>query len=282
MSYSINCGDSGGCGYSSNGGSAGYSTRDSENTENYGLEGVLGKYSGSSGGGNVYSGNDISYMIAAEPAQFRSSGFYDFDNVKKEVYSDNYKTNKRISETYSHSVDDFLNPERPKTVFVGKANEIKEFVEETFFKLTGRDFPDDVVVRIVTDEEIKKMHPGNVLGFALNRKHLGLVSEIFVKNDMLDRLMITLGHELGHVLTRRLSDNKDEEAKAFAFSLAWMKKIKEENIANLSTSIQLDAPAKNGLHDVALDFVLGLINKGREAFDVWKDIVKGFVRVGAW
>ena len=61
--------------------------------------------------------------------------------------------------------------------------------------------------------------------------------------------------------------------------MAWMGIIKEENIANLATTIKLDNPAKNGLHDVALDFVLNLINQGKEAFDVYLDLIKQFVRV---
>ncbi|MBW2995994.1 hypothetical protein KY332_01705 [Candidatus Woesearchaeota archaeon] len=258
-------GYSSGCGYSC-GSSGAYSS----------LENIVGNYNGGSGG------RGIDYMIAAEPVkQFEPRADY-FDDVKKEVYSDNYKSVKRVSETYSHSISHFLNPVRPLSVFVGEAKEIKGFVEEAFKALTGQEFPDDIIVRVVEEEEMKKMHPANVLGFAINRKHLGLPSEIFVKKDLLDRLMLTIGHELGHVLTRRLADNKDEEAKAFAFSLAWMKKIKEENIANLSTVIQLDKPAENGVHNVALDFILNLVNKGREAIKVWMGLVKGELNVCEW
>jgi hypothetical protein len=256
---------SNGCGYCGSCGSASYSS----------LENIVGSYRG--GAGREHA----SYMIAAEAVQqFNPIARYDFDNVKKEIYSDGYRSHKRVTQTYYSGVDDFLNPQRPKTVFIGEASAVKEFVEEAFSKLTGREFPDDVVIRVVSEEEMRKMHPANVLGFALNRKHLGLISEIFVKNDLLDRMMLTLGHELGHVLTRRLENERDEEAKAFAFSLAWMKTIKENNIANLSTAIRLDEPARNGLHDVALDFVLRSIKKGSEAFDVFLDIAKGIIRVG--
>ena len=104
------------------------------------------------------------------------------------------------------------------------------------------------------------------------------LSEIFIKEDLLDKVMLTLGHELGHVLTKRLNNNKDEEAKAFAFSIAWMRTIKQHNIGNLATSIQLDQPARNGLHDVALDFILNKV-KQKEPLDVWKQITNGDINV---
>ncbi|MBD3355026.1 hypothetical protein GF361_03500 [Candidatus Woesearchaeota archaeon] len=254
---------------------------------NCGLENVVGSYNSSSinfhQDYNAGAGKEgIDYLVEAESRQmFEPRKEYDggLEEVRKEIYADNYRNKKRVTESYSHVMDDFLNPESGFSAFVGDAEELKSLVEEAFLKLTGRDFPDDVQLNLVDGKEMKKMHPKNVMGFAVNRKHLGLVSEIFIKKGSLDRMMLTIGHELGHVLTRRLSDEKNEEAKAFAFSLAWMKKIKEENIGNLSTAIQLDRPAENGVHNTALDFVLDLVNKGKEAIGVWIDIVKGLIRV---
>ena len=260
MAYSSNCGYS--CGSHGN-----YSSSYSS------LENIVSSYKGNSHSENA------SYMIAEAVQQFAPAKNYNFDSIKNEIYSDSFRQIKRVTETYSNCIDDFLNPQRPKTVFIGDSSEIKEFVEETFLKLTGKEFPDDVAIRIIDAKEMQSLHPKNVLGFAINRRHLGLISEIFVKKDTLDRLMLTIGHELGHVLTRKLSNERDEEAKAFAFSLAWMKTIKENNIANLSTAIRLEPPAINGLHNVALDFVLDLIRNGREAFDVWMDLVRGFVHI---
>ena len=205
--------------------------------------------------------------------------YFNAEGIKKEVYSDNYRKEKRVSETYSRVLDDFLNPARPLTAFIGDASEIKEFAEEAFREVTGQEFPDDVDINVISKDKMLEVNPRNVVGFAINRKNLGLVSEVFVRKDTLDRVMLVLGHELGHVLTKRLGNEKDEEAKAFAFALAWMKKIKEKNIANLSTSIQLETPAENGVHDVAFDFVLDLVNKGRDAFDVWMGIVRGLIKV---
>ncbi|MEE9525732.1 MAG: hypothetical protein V3V78_03965 [Candidatus Woesearchaeota archaeon] len=246
---------------------------------NYSIDSLVNSYNSEKG----YSGgkSGIDYMIAAEPSANNFDIGPDYvENTKNEVYEDTYREFKRVSQTYSRVVDDFLNPQRSMSAFVGESAEIKDFVEDAFFKVTGRSFPDDVIIHLISEEEMKKIHPRNVVGFAINRKHLGLMSEVFVRKDTLDRVMVILGHELGHVLTRRLENERDEEAKAFAFSLAWMKKIKEENIANLSTAILLDRPAQNGIHDVALDYVLSLIQRGREAIDVWKDLVKTYIRVG--
>ena len=67
-------------------------------------------------------------------------------------------------------------------------------------------------------------------------------------------------------------DVRDEEAKAFAFSIAWMRKIKELNIGNLATAIKLSRPAENGLHNVALDFVMNKIEKGSNPLTLFADL----------
>lgn len=272
MSYhSCNsCGYSGGCGSS-------------------GLEGVVGSYNTikgyNSNPASSYGTGDISYMISeAIPFSGDRTGFYGSSGSKQESYSNNHKS-RSVTATYTHVTENFLALDRPGSVFIGSANEIKEFVEEAFFAVTGREFPDDIIVRILSKEEFRKSNASlcekfndGVQGFAINRKRLGLHSEIFVRQGELDKIMLTIGHELGHVLTRQLQNKTDEEAKAFAFSIAWMKKIKELNIANLSTAIQLDKPAQNGLHDVALDFVLSLINKGEDVFNIYLDLVREFLR----
>ncbi|MBW2978238.1 hypothetical protein KY331_05310 [Candidatus Woesearchaeota archaeon] len=263
------------CGYSCSASSGGYS----------GLENAVASYSSSSAS---YSSGDISYMVS-ESASPQSRMFYDGNDGNRDIYkAAKYRIKQSLTQTYSHVTDDFLNLNRPKTVFVGDAAEIKEFVEEAFMLTTGKPFPDDVRIAVVSGEQLEKIHskiggnwdPG-IQGFAINRKKFGLVSEIFVRKGELDKLMLTIGHELGHCLTKQLNSVRDEEAKAFAFSLAWMKTIKEHNIANLSTAIKLDRPAKNGVHNVALDFVLDLINKGRGALDIYFDLIKGFIEVNS-
>jgi hypothetical protein len=76
-----------------------------------------------------------------------------------------------------------------------------------------------------------------------------------------------------------LPDSRDEEAKAFAFSMAWMETIKKHNIAGIGNSI-LPNPARNGLHDVAYEYLLELIQKGKQdAMRLFKDIASGALSI---
>ena len=87
--------------------------------------------------------------------------------------------------------------------------------------------------------------------------------------------MLTIGHEIGHVLTKTLDDKHEEEAKAYAFSLAWMKSIQENDIAGLGDSFVQERPAENGLHDVAFAFVEKTIRWGKSAWDVYQELISG-------
>jgi len=114
-----------------------------------------------------------------------------------------------------------------------------------------------------------------IQGFALN----GKLKQIFVKNDHLDSLILVIGHEIGHIHTKRLSNSHDEEAKAFSFAIEWAKTIKKHNLGNLSENIKDDIdfkPARNGLHDLAFFFVKNLMNKGLKPMDIHRDLVKGY------
>jgi len=263
-----------GCGYSCSAGS--YSA----------LENAVASYSSGSASYNSGStsdyGGDISYMVA-DVAMPQNKVFYSSGSGNRDIYKTVcYGNNRSVTRTYYSTPSSFLNPNRPKTAFVGNASEIKEFVEQAFTLTTGKSFPNDVQISVVEEKELAKIHsrlggnwnPG-IQGFAINRKQFSLISEIFVKKGELDQLMLTIGHELGHVLTKKLNNARDEEAKAFAFSIAWMKTIKQHNIANLSTAISLDKPAKNGVHDIALDFVLDLIMKGKKALDIYDELIRG-------
>ncbi|MEK7835220.1 MAG: hypothetical protein AAB298_03600, partial [Pseudomonadota bacterium] len=89
----------------------------------------------------------------------------------------------------------------------------------------------------------------------------------------LDEVMLVIGHELGHVLSPTLSNGRAEEAKAFAFEMAWANAIFTNDIAGLQSSINEAAlsmkPAQNGLHDLAFasrwDRVRMLYGAGRHA-----------------
>jgi hypothetical protein len=90
--------------------------------------------------------------------------------------------------------------------------------------------------------------------------------------------MAVIGHEIGHVLTPTLPTMHDEEAKAFAFEFAWIDAIIKNKIGNLQNNFTLE-PAKNGLHDIAADFVRKLISSGKEIFEIYIEITKRIVRV---
>lgn len=175
------------------------------------------------------------------------------------------------------------------TEFISSGDEeqnrfIMSLVESAFEAATGKTLQKDIAVRVCSEEEMKKFHEANngrwtpeIRGFSINRRGFG-TSEVFVKEDELAKLMLTMGHELGHVITLPMNDPIDEEAKAFAFSMAWMNAIKENNIGSLSTVIN-PRPARNGLHNVAFDFVLRLIENGRKAIDVYLELIKGEVSI---
>ena len=179
----------------------------------------------------------------------------------------------RAEKNYHFAPEDFLIPGREGR-FVGKAEEVREVVEEAFTKIFDCPFPNDVKVSVLSDKKFRKIanSPG-VLGLSFNRKLTGGVSEIYVREDSLARVMLTLGHELGHVLTATLGDKRDEEAKAYAFSLEWMRMLQEENIGGLGGALVLDRPAENGLHNVAFEFVQKMVASGRKAWEVYLGMV---------
>lgn len=175
---------------------------------------------------------------------------------------------------YHFIPDNFLKPGQ-NSIFVGKAEEVREYVEETFENIFHRPFPSDIKISVLDQENFRKIAPAaNTIGLSINRSPFGLLSEIFILNDSLGRVMLTIGHELGHVLTPTLPNLHDEEAKAYAFSLLWMKIIKEKNIANLSAAIITECPAENGLHNVSFQFVQNLIFNGKEERELYLELAQ--------
>ena len=123
------------------------------------------------------------------------------------------------------------------------------------------------MIKICDEQTFKLIHLTNtghwkegIMGFSYNKYGKG-ISEIYVKTDHMDSLLLTVGHEIGHVLSPTLPNAHDEEAKAHAFSLAWMETIREHNIGGLQPNIKPN-PAHNGLHDTSYDFVKYLLNTG--------------------
>ncbi|RME77942.1 hypothetical protein D6774_02920 [Candidatus Woesearchaeota archaeon] len=197
-----------------------------------------------------------------------------------------YEGNEQEEPTCIQHIDQpttFLKPNRAPTRFIGKAEEVKEYLLETWDHLMHKEFPCDIDIHILSYEAMKKhlkenFHPG-ILGFARNGHATYQRSRIFVREGELDIVLETLGHELGHVLTPPLDDPVDEEAKAYAFEAAWVKKIKEFNIAGLASNFKdMPEPARNGVHDKAARFVrLTLLKKG-DAKELFSAIAKRTLR----
>ena len=236
--------------------------------------------------GSVHNSEVDTLKLPTIEASLDSEQLVKYDDNK--TYANLYLNNTRTTTNYHAALDDFLNPNRVRARFVGKLDsETKQVIEQTFLKLVGEELPDDIIINVCSRDELKKEHTANngawsegIQGFAVNRKQHGLVSEIFVLESELDRLMLTVGHEIGHVMSKPLATLHDEEAKAFAFSIAWINTIVENNIANLEQSFVInEKPARNGVHDVAFDFVQQLIRAGKDAINVFRELVSGNIRI---
>lgn len=196
------------------------------------------------------------------------------------------RTTYQQAETPHHSMQDaFLAPNRPKTPIISNLGEVKSILEKAYRILTGEDFPYDSITLVIADEhDFRTIYESTggyyqlgIMGFSYNQYGKG-ISEIYVKQDHLDRLLLTLGHELGHVLSPTLPNKQDEEAKAHAFSLAWMETIRDHNIGGLQPNIAVN-PAQNGLHDVAFNFVTYLLNTGATSLDIFKTLSQGLTSI---
>ena len=244
-----------------------YESRSSMNGSGYFMPSASSS-SGYSFGFSSFSNSGLSYNSSASaPASYQSS------SIAYNLF--------QSQQNYNFIPDDFLKPGN-LGMFVGKADEIKEFVEEAFELMFHESFPKDIKVSVLNEQEFHKLapHPGTI-GLSVNRRKQGLLSEIFVKNDFLGRVLLTFGHELGHVLTQTLNHAQDEEAKAYAFSLAWMRLIKEHNIAGLKEAIVTERPAEKGLHNVAFNFVEDLQKRGKGWWEIYQELVGRTVSVAS-
>ena len=192
------------------------------------------------------------------------------------VYSrQNYETVRRnINVFYDNTSSLFINH---LSSLDFNNEEINDTGKYLFCLVTGKDLGNDAKINICSLEKFRNIQSEfgiigeNVQGFCINREKI-----IFVKKTDLGNTLITLGHELGHIFTNELRDKHNEEAKAFAFCIEWIKKIKERNILNLRDSLTLDiSPARNGLHDVAFGFVLDSIDNGKNAMELYWEFAYG-------
>lgn len=218
---------------------------------------------------------------------FRNEGaLYESPAYKVRVGHHLYQNHRGYFSSYtSHSFlpQAFLSPSRPRARFVDD-NKIKAIAGEAFELMMAAKLPEDISINILPFEEFKALHSrfgawsSGILGFSIN----GNSKKIFVRENRLDELMIVLGHEIGHVLTRTLPNRHDEEAKAFSFSIEWAKTIKKHNVADLGSSIKDEIsfnPARNGLHDIAFAFVDFMVKNGRKAMLLHDDFVKRYISV---
>ena len=176
----------------------------------------------------------------------------------------------------------FLRQDRPKTRFTRGFDEVEKHVKKIFREITGNELPKDIVINIVPKEQLRKVHQNiggiwsdGIHGFCINRKPFDFTT-IFAKENNLDELLVTLGHEIGHALSVSKKDKTLEEAKAFAFEMEWLKIIYEKNIANLRKNININVePANNGLHDKAFAFVKRMMDEGFQPIEIFNDIIEG-------
>ncbi len=226
-----------------------------------------------------------------------SSGYNDGMFIPSRDFSFSYSASENTKSSYSlnhdhyalftpkpeyHFIpDQFLKPGK-EGIFVGQAEEVREFVEEAFEQIFHKKLPNNIKISILSGQEFRKLAPSpNTIGLSLNRSQEGLLSEIFILNDALGRVMLTIGHELGHVLTATLVNTHHEEAKAYAFSLLWMKIIKEHNIANLGDAVIIERPAENGLHNVAFRFVHEMM-KEKSIEEIYSELIPEEVSLRFW
>ncbi len=212
------------------------------------------------------------FNLFQEPSRIYSS-----NSVQEPSYM------KQTQHQYYFTPDPFLNPNRIRQRFIGEKNEIEDLINQAFEATTNTKLPNDIDIRICNEDEFVELTGMNnigIRGVTLNRRHLGQISQIIVKEDELDKVLLTIGHELGHAITMPINDSIKEEAKAFSFQIAWMEKIHEQNIGELATSINLDFnPATNGVHDVAFNKVGDIISNGINALDLFNQIRNNTIKI---
>lgn len=156
----------------------------------------------------------------------------------------------------------FLNRSRRVPSFVDDAHELEESIRTTFQLTMHEELPHDIIISVAPRDRLLREHlsflnPG-VMGISYHETR-----RIFVAAGPIDEVLLTIGHEIGHVLTEPAATPQQEEAKAFAFEAAWAETLWQHDIQGLRESINSKSflPAKNGIHDVGKAIV---VEKTRE------------------
>ena len=198
-------------------------------------------YHAPSGSGPIHQNNQIDMMFDSRASQQHNLQQYmPFDgylNTATNTSSSYHVSNSNYPKII-FTPNDFLRPGRPQTRWVGGFEEVKEIVEKIYRDVTGNELP-HVEINIVPAKELYMEYEksGNKADEALQGFYGN--GRIFVKEGKLDEMILTLGHELGHASSAQLANPELEEAKAYAFTEAWVKTIVENNVENLAECITI-------------------------------------------
>lgn len=232
----------------------------------------------------LYQSSSAMQYVAEIERRVNEAYSSSFSKKEKELTEYNkkkpeYEKIEDVSKNEQLIHDSFLRPGRPQAQFIGNLDEIQPLIFEAFTKLTNSKFPINVILTLCRQDELENIHrqitngkwDAGIQGFAINNQ---ILNRIFVKENHLDLLMLTIGHEIGHVLSAHLGDQVKEEAKAFAFEMAWAQVLAEHNIGNLRHSINIHPnPAKNGIHDKGFEVVMEGIKKGKKPLEIYEELV---------
>jgi hypothetical protein len=253
--------------YGPSGHKSGYSSGSYHNRDYSVLESMVKSYSSAS---SVYERQSAPQLII-EP---QKEVIYDKSSSEyKQKDKNGYDKNERHEDMFKPEM--FLSSDRKDVPFVKATEEVREFVEKTFQLLTGKPLP-KFNIKVCTPEEMSEEHPGwnpSIRGFAIPQKQA-----IFAVEAPIDELLLTIGHEIGHLMSKQLDNIQDEEAKAFAFARAWAQVIKDEDIGGLGRNITMPAPATNGLHDKALEYVNSWLKAGESPMSIFYMLSSGYIR----
>ncbi len=243
----------------------------------------MSQYASSYGGSPAYSSCSSSYACGYSGSAAYSS--LAAQGMPQESYASQKSMDASFFPPLEHMQETvFLEPNRVELPVITSDLDIMPLVRETFQALTDKELPSNIRITVATPEKCKHIHTStggrwseSIQGFSINKAGKG-TSEIVVKQAPLDSMMLTVGHEIGHVLTLPLATTQDEEAKAFAFSIAWVKAIRQNNIGNIAGNFR-EAPAQNGVHDVGYAFVQQLLERGKTAVRVYTELAKRIIAI---
>jgi len=211
-----------------------------------------------------------SHFYASQKYQSNDQ-IYKSAKQERDEHQDQELFNKKTPQVI---IESFLAlPSRATVQFIGEIEKIKPIIQEIFEKTTGRVLPENIVFEILPKEKFEEKFGKTTLGVSLNR--FPFISDVLLKENAVPQLLLTAGHEIGHVLSEPMDNAFLEEAKAYAFMLAWLRTIKENNIAGVGEFVKLSPPAKNGIHDRALNFVLDAVASGKNPLNLFEEIKNG-------